>query len=139
MFGKVRKYDVIQREKLDELIFRVETGQQQMSWKAYQRLKANAQELTNREVRLSAAQNGSTCEAQLRLYRKARHLERMEAMVSRHLALHPEDQSMDPLIEALGSARAGKDLDPELIRKFRKKFDYLYANRPVPPHSGTKR
>jgi len=125
---------ISERTQLDRLIFRIETGQEPMPWKEYSLLKAEADELMETQAKLYATMNGCSYKVQLKRQQKLRHRDRMEAMLNRHLELHPEEKDeMEPLIEALRSAENGSDIDPEVLRQFRSKFDYLFASRPQPP------
>ena len=69
----------------------------------------------------------------LKFIRNLDWLDRIEAMLKRHLELNPGDKDMDPLIAAIRSARNGEDFDQEMFRELSKTFDYLFVNRPQPP------
>ena len=124
-----------ERVVLDSRIFRIEIGREAMSWKRYKALKAKAEQLMRAEAQALADLNGCTFDLQFKRLQKMRHRDRMEAMLSRHLELFPDDKELEPLAAQLRLAKTGKDIDPKVLRQFRKKFDYLYVDRPVPPIS----
>jgi len=128
-----------ERVVLDSRIFSIEIGREAMSWKRYKALKAKAEQLMRAEAQALADLNGCTFDLQFKQLQKIRHRDRMEAMLSQHLELFPDDKELEPLAAQLRLAKTGKDIDPEVLRQFRKKFDYLHVKRPVPPISAAQR
>jgi len=136
MFGRMRVHRHNHQYLVDlrVRIFRVETGQEHISWKKYQALKVAAEEEERFWMKLFADLNGVAYERQLAIHRKHAAIERIEVMLKRHLELNPGDKEMDPLIAALRSAKSNnRDVPPEMLGEFRKKFDYLYVDGPKPP------
>lgn len=118
--------------RLDDLIFKVETGQVEMSWDKYQELKSLAEELTATLAQMVAAPSGRTVEEAYEAREQVRNLDRISAMAARHLELHPEDANKENplLIEAFrGEDEASKKAYSEFIAT----FDYMFANAPKPP------
>jgi hypothetical protein len=134
MFGCMKRLDDRELDNLRERLFRVETGQKRMSWKKYQALKIKTEELEEFWINIWAGLNGNTHERQVEIRKENHILERMEAMLKRHVEFHPGDQEMEPFAVAMSSAkRNNRTIDRELFDRFMQKLNYLFADCPQPP------
>ena len=120
-------------------IFSIETGREAISWEGYKALKAKAEQLIRAEAQEFADSKGCTFDVQFKRLQNIRHRDRIEAMLSVHLELHPEDSELKQLAAQLRLAKPGEDIDLEVLRRSRKKLDYLYVQRPMPPISAAQK
>ena len=115
--------------KLDDRVFKAETGQLPVSWDEYQDLKSRADRLVNVLARGISEARGCTFEEAHAQREELRSMARLEAMISRHLELNPESSDeKEPLLIA-----AFQNRDNEAFKKYLEKFDYLFDNAPRPP------
>lgn len=121
--------------ELDDLIFRAETGQAPMSWREYQSLKIEVEALMDVLARNLSAQTGCSYDQAYEPRQNVRTLEKMAAIVMRHLELHPEDRNMqDPLIlAALHGGKDGSGVDATLLEQLLTRFKSLFEDGPKPP------
>jgi hypothetical protein len=135
MFERVIK--VVDQQELvvlRERLFRVETGQKRVTWEQYQALKTKTEELEAFWLRFWEGINGNTHEKEVELHNRTHTLDQMEAMLKRHLELHPGDQEMELFAAAMSSAkRNNRTIDRELFDRFMQKLIYLFADCPQPP------
>jgi hypothetical protein len=121
--------------KLDDLVFKAETGQHSVSWDEYQDLKNKADKLVNALARGISEAKGCTFEEAYAQREELRSMARLEAMISRHLELNPESSSKkEPLLIA-----AFQNRDNEAFKKYLEQFDYLFDNAPRPPAEPTRK
>jgi uncharacterized protein YdcH (DUF465 family) len=126
--------------ELDDLIFKVETGQVPMSWEEYQSLKIEVEALMDVLAQNLSSHTGHTYEQAYEPRQNVRMLEKMGAIMKRHIELHPEDRNKnDPLIiAALHGGKDGRGIDFKAFDQLSKRFDYIFENRPRPPAGNLK-
>lgn len=121
--------------EIDEIVFKVETGQIPMSWNEYKALEKEADELMVILAQNIAPHKGCTYEEAYEARQKVRHLSRIEATVNRHLELHPEAaKKEDPdLIKAFSGGSDTQNID-EASARWAASFEYMFENAPRDPN-----
>jgi len=126
--------------ELDDLIFKAETGQINVTWDHYVSLKTEADTLMDVLARTIASRGEQSYEEAYKARDRVRDLNRIAATMQRHVDLNPETANKeDPLmIAAFHGGADGDSIDPEALKRFAESFDYLFANAPKPPAEATE-
>lgn len=119
---------------LDDLIFKIETGQIPASWEEYEARRIEAEALMKVLAENLSSLQGITYKEAFDPRQQIRSLNKISAVVERHIAFHPEDKHKDDplLIAAVHNGTDGSEFDPQAIEKFISRFNYMFEKCPKP-------
>ena len=124
-------------EKLDAMIFKAETGQAEISWDEYSKLRNPAEELRKELANQVSAASGESYEEFYKLSIQRRDIHRLNALYSLHSQLHPDfilsPEQHNLLKKSLGGERTDAEGEQALAEYIRQVFGYLLDKGPRPP------
>jgi hypothetical protein len=128
-------------EKLDDLIFKAETGQLQTSWDDYCALRDKAKELSVGLAQAVSKASGKSYEEFYKLQEERRAFRKLTAMQDLHRQRKPDfvpsPEEHDLLKKFYDDeGRTGEERGQLMVQFNTKVYGYLFENAPRPPGSG---
>jgi hypothetical protein len=124
-------------EKLDAMLFKAETGQAEISWDEYSKLRNSTEELRKEFARQVSTASGKSYEEFYKLSIQRRDIHRLKALYSLHSQLHPDFTLSPEQHDLLKKSFDGESTDAEgeqaLADYIRQVFGYLLDKGPRPP------
>jgi hypothetical protein len=122
--------------RLDELLFKAETGQIKMSWDEYRSLQESADALMVAYARGLSESTGRSYEAMYELRMSKRAIDKEMATSKLHLKLHPNfiptPEQHELLKRAYASEIPSEEATLALEQFNRQVYGYLFVNAPRP-------
>jgi hypothetical protein len=123
--------------ELDDLLFKAETGQIEMSWAVYRAHQTTAEELVVVVAQALSRDSGKPYEEMYNLHNKIKSLKRVQATANLHQKLHP-DLPLTPeegnFLARFLDESATEEEAKQMFTQFNTKvYGYLFANAPRPP------